>query len=58
MIEAPLMLLFFPVMLAWFVWAILFLANHPDEEIRRVKRHQFLGPGGPDDPFTGEQWND
>jgi hypothetical protein len=58
MIEAPLILVFFPLMLVWFVWAILFLANHPGEEIRDVKHRQLLGPGGPDDPFAGTPWND
>jgi len=53
MIEAPLILVFFPVTVAWLIWMIVFLANDPDEEIRSVKRRpQFLGPGGPDDPFA------
>jgi hypothetical protein len=58
MLVAPLILVFFPLLLAWLAWTILFLANHPSEEIRHVKHHQFLGPGGPDDPFAGNQWND
>jgi hypothetical protein len=58
MIEAPLILVFFPVTVAWLVWMVLFLANDPDEEIRNVKHRQFLGPGGPDDPFAREPWDD
>jgi hypothetical protein len=38
--------------LVWLVWMVIFLANHPSEEIREVKRHQLLGPGGPDDPYA------
>jgi hypothetical protein len=58
MIEAPLILVCFPLAVAWLVWVIFFLANDPDEEIRHVKRHQFLGPGGPDDPFAADPWDD
>lgn len=52
MIEAPLIIVFFPVAIAWFVWMILFLTNSPDDELRHVHRSQLLGPGGPDDPFA------
>lgn len=58
MIEAPLILVAFPLTVAWLVWMILFLANDPSEEIRHAKRHQFLGPGGPDDPFAEDPWDD
>jgi hypothetical protein len=34
------------------------LANHPGEEISHVKRHQLLGPGGPDDPFADLPYDD
>ena len=40
------------------IWMGEFLANGPSEEIRRAKRHQFLGPGGPDDPFAGDPFDD
>jgi hypothetical protein len=43
---------------AWLVWATMFLANDPGEEIRQTKRHQFLGPGGPDDPFVNDPYDD
>jgi hypothetical protein len=36
----------------------MFLSNDPGEELRRVKRHQFLGPGGPDDPFANDPYDD
>jgi hypothetical protein len=39
-------------------WIALFLANDPAEEIRKVKHHQFLGPGGPDDPFADDPFDD
>jgi hypothetical protein len=57
MIEAPLILVAFPVAVVWLVWMIFFLANHPGEEIRNVQRHQFLGPGGPDDPFANDSYD-
>jgi hypothetical protein len=34
------------------------LANDPGEEIRKAKHHQFLGPGGPDDPFADDPFDD
>jgi hypothetical protein len=34
------------------------LANDPAEEIRQTKRHRFLGPGGPDDPFANDPYDD
>jgi hypothetical protein len=57
MVVAPLILsLLFT--LVWLIWVVLFLANDPIEEIRRTKRHQFLGSGGPDDPFANEPFDD
>jgi len=41
----------------WLIWMIIFLANDPSEEIRQTKRHQFLGPGGPDDPFANDPYD-
>ena len=58
MIEAPLILVLFPATVAWLVWMIFFFANDPGEEIRHVKHHQFLGPGGPDDPFANDPFDD
>jgi len=48
----------FPFTLVWLVWMVIFLANHPSEEIRQTKRHQFLRPGGPDDPFANDPYDD
>jgi hypothetical protein len=42
----------------WLIWMVVFLANHPSEEIRRTKRQRLLGPGGPDDPFAGDPYED
>jgi hypothetical protein len=33
------------------------LANGPADEIRATKRHQFLGPGGLDDPFANDPFD-
>jgi hypothetical protein len=33
-------------------WLVLFLANNPGDAIRSVPDREFLGRGGPDDPFT------
>ena len=57
MVAAPIivLLLIAPVLL---IWVGEFFANYPAEEIRRPKRHQFLGPGGPDDPFAHDPWDD
>jgi hypothetical protein len=57
MIAAPLILLFLFIPV-WLVWVAMFLANGPVEEIRQTKRHQFLGPGGPDDPFANDPFDD
>jgi hypothetical protein len=56
MIAAPLILLFL-FMLVGMLWLGEFLANDPAEEIRATKRHQFLGPGGPDDPFANDPFD-
>ena len=58
MIEAPLILVLFPVTVIWLVWMILFLANDPSEELRHLQHHELLGPGGPDDPFARDQDED
>ena len=58
MVEAPLILIFFPLVVVWLIWMIFFLANDPSEEVREVKRYRFLGPGGPDDPFAGDPWDE
>jgi hypothetical protein len=57
MVAAPLLLLFLftPV---WLTWVALFLADGPIEEIRQTKRHEFLGPGGPDDAFANDPFDD
>jgi hypothetical protein len=47
-----------PLVPVWLIWMALFLANDPAEEIRKVKHHQFLGPGGPDDPFADDPFDD
>ena len=56
MIAAPLILLFL-FMVVGMLWLGEFLANDPAEEIRATKRHQFLGPGGPDDPFANDPFD-
>ncbi len=40
------------------IWGGEFLAHDPAAELRRTKRHQFLGPGGPDDPFAGDPYDE
>lgn len=42
----------------WLVWVALFLANGPVEEIYETERHRFLGPGGPDDPFANDPFDE
>jgi hypothetical protein len=39
-----------PFTFAWLMWALLFIAEGPAEEIEETKIHEFLGRGGPDDP--------
>jgi hypothetical protein len=55
---SPLLIASIPLILVWLIWVVLFLANDPADEIRRAKRHQFLGPGGPDDPFANAPFDD
>ena len=57
MVAAPIILLFL-FTLVGLLWLGLFLDNDPAEEIRATKRHQFLGPGGPDDPFANDPFDD
>jgi hypothetical protein len=57
MIAAPVILLFLFALVA-LLWLGMFLANDPADEIRATKRHQFLGPGGPDDPFADDPFDD
>lgn len=53
-----LVIVIFPLTLAWLMWGLVFLAEGPSEEILQTKRHQFLGPGGPDDPFADDPFDD
>lgn len=55
---AGLYIVFVLLVPVWLIWMIIFLANHPDEEIRETKRYQLLGPGGPDDPFADAPYDD
>jgi hypothetical protein len=55
---AALLIVLVPFALAWLVWMVFFVANDPGEEIRHTKHHQFLGPGGPDDPFANDRYDD
>ena len=55
---AALLIVLFPFAVAWLVWMTFFLASDPTEEIRQTKRHRFLGPGGPDDPFANQPFDD
>jgi len=57
MVTAPIILLFLFTLVA-LVWLGMFAANDPAEEIRATKRHQFLGRGGPDDPFANDPFDD
>jgi hypothetical protein len=55
----PLAYFFFlvPIVLASVVfgaWFLLFLVSKPVEALLRVPFREFLGPGGPDDPFADE----
>lgn len=55
---AAFFLLAFLFTVGWLIWVALFLTNGPVEEIYETKRHQFLGPGGPDDPFASDPFDD
>jgi hypothetical protein len=57
MVAAPVILLFLFTIVA-LLWLVMFLENDPAEEIRAAKRHQFLGQGGPDDPFKDDPFDD
>jgi hypothetical protein len=54
---ASLLVLLLLFAVAWLIWAGMFLSNDPTEEIIRTPRHQFLGPGGPDDPFADDPYD-
>ena len=53
-----LLIVLVPLIPVWLIWMALFLANDPAVEIRKAKHHQFLGPGGPDDPFADDPFDD
>jgi hypothetical protein len=55
---AALLIVLLPVALVGVTWLVFFVANDPGEEIRHEKRRRFLGPGGPDDPFANEPYED
>jgi hypothetical protein len=55
---AALFFVLLPIVVFWLIWAAMFLANDPAEEIWRTKRHQFLGRGGPDDPSANDPFVD
>jgi hypothetical protein len=55
---AAFFILAFLLTLGWLIWVAAFLANGPVEKIYGTKRHQFLGPGGPDDPFANDPFDD
>jgi hypothetical protein len=48
-------LLVVPFVLAW---GGEFLAHDPAEEIRQTKQYEFLGRGGPDDPFARNPYDE
>ena len=52
-----LLIVLIPLIPIWVIWVALFLANDPTEEIRKTQHAQFLGPGGPDDPFADEPFD-
>jgi hypothetical protein len=55
---AGLYIVFLLVLAVWLLWMVIFLANDPSEEIRETKRHRLLGPGGPDDPFADDPYDE
>jgi hypothetical protein len=57
MVAAPIIVFLLIAPLVVF-WLSEFLANDPAEVILLTKRHQFLGPGGPDDPFANDPFDD
>lgn len=40
----------------WWMGLAVTTRGTPSEAIARTKRHRFLGPGGPDDPFAEEPY--
>jgi hypothetical protein len=40
------------------IWGGEFLAHDPAEEVRRTKQYEFLGRGGPDDPFARNPYDE
>jgi uncharacterized RDD family membrane protein YckC len=54
------MLLFFFIFAAavWWFGLAVSTRGEPSEALVRTKRHHLLGPGGPDDPFAGERYED
>ena len=55
---AATVIVFWLIAPALLIWVVEFFANYPAGEIRPPKRHQFLGPGGPDDPFASDPFDD
>jgi hypothetical protein len=55
---AALFIVLFPFALAWLVWMVFFVTNDPGEEILHARHRGFLGPGGPDDPFANDPYDD
>ena len=51
-------IIFLLVSFVWLIWMVMFLASHPSEVLRETKRHRLLGPGGPDDPFADDPYDD
>jgi hypothetical protein len=55
---AVLLMVLFVFALVWMVWMVFLAANDPTEKILHAKHHRFLGPGGPDDPFANDPYED
>lgn len=53
-----LLLLFLFVCVVWWIGLVATTRGAPVEALARVKRHEFLGPGGPDDPFADVPYED
>jgi hypothetical protein len=52
------LLLLFPFAVAvWLIGLAAATRGAPGEALARVKRHELLGPGGPDDPFAHEPYD-
>jgi hypothetical protein len=39
----------------WWIGLAATTHGHPSDAVVRTKHREFLGPGGPDDPFAGEE---